>query len=123
MKKLTSLLLISALLLSLFTGCGKQIFDGSRTGNDKQFIMDYKVLNKTETHEMKLDKGAKVDVAIKNKSGRLDVIVESADGKEIYKGNDIESGQFTLEIEDSGTYKFTVIGAKAKGSVSFKVRE
>lgn len=123
MKKLTSLLLMSALLLSLFTGCGKQIFDGSRTGNDKQFIMDYTVLNKTETHEMKLDKGAKVDVAIKNKSGRLDVIVESADGKEIYKGNDIESGQFTLEIKDSGTYKFTVTGAKAKGSVSFKVRD
>jgi hypothetical protein len=123
MKKLTSLLLIGALLLTLFTACGKQIFDGSRTGNDKQFIMDYKVLNKTETHEMKLDKGAKVDVAIKNTSGRLDVFVESADGKEIYKGNDIESGQFTLEIKDAGNYKFIVTGSKAKGSVSFKVRE
>ena len=123
MKKLTSLLLLGILVLTFSTGCGKQIFDGSRTGNDKQFIIDYTVLNKTETHEMKLNQGSKVEVVIDNKSGSLDIVVANADGKEIYRGDDAQSGQFTLEIKESGTYKFTVTGTKAKGRVSFKVRD
>jgi hypothetical protein len=121
MKKLNFLLLTGMMAALLLCGCQKPTFDGSRTGNDTQFIMKYSVMNKTETHEMKLAKGDKVDVVIEDISGRLDITVADEKGKEIYRGNDASSGSFSLEIQETGTYKFTVTGDNAKGSVSFKV--
>lgn len=123
MRKLPLLLAISILAIVFTVGCGKQVFNGNRSSNDKQFIMDYTILNRTETHEMELKKGSKVDVVIDNKSGRLDIVVANNDGKEIYRGDDAQSGKFTLDIQESGTYKFTVTGKKAKGGFSFKVNE
>ncbi len=43
------------------------------------------------------------------------------DGEEIYRGDDASSGSFSLEIPKTGTYKFSVTGTNAKGSVSFKI--
>jgi hypothetical protein len=68
MKNIT-LLLLSILLIFIVTGCDKPIFNGNRISNDKEFSMDYSILNKTETHEMILDEGTIVDVNIVNKSG------------------------------------------------------
>lgn len=66
-------ILISLVLIVI--GCGNEsVFDGSRTSNDKQFIMDYSTLNDTKTHEMKLKEGSIVNVIIQNESGRLDIL-------------------------------------------------
>lgn len=121
MKKLFSLMVFSGLIFIVVTACGKQIFDGSRTGNDDQFIMEYTILNKTETHEMKLDKGIIINVNIVNKSGRLDVLVVDKDGEELYRGDNADTGKFSLEVPKTAVYKFSVSGKEAKGSVSFKV--
>lgn len=68
-KPLIVLILISFILI--VTGCAKEsVFDGSRTSNDIQFIMDYSILNDTMTHEMKLKEGTIVNVIIQNESGR-----------------------------------------------------
>lgn len=97
------------------------MFDGSRTSNDVQFVMNCSVLNDTKTHEMRLEKDEIIDVAIESLSGRVDIIVEDSEGNEIYRGNDADSGKFQLIITETSTYKFTVTGRDAKGSVSFKV--
>lgn len=115
------LIILSMIILSIVTGCSKQVFSGNRTSNDTQFIMDYSILNRAETHEMKLEEGVFVDVIIENKSGSVDILVADANGKEIYKGDNASSGKFSLNIPKTGTYKFSVTGSKAKGSVSFKV--
>lgn len=121
MKRLFSIILLIGLILNIGTGCRKQVFNGNRIGNDKQFIMEYTVLNKTETHQMKLEKGAFIDVIIENESGRLDVLVVDENGEKLYRGDDALTGEFSLEIPKTAIYSFSITGNKAKGSVSFKV--
>lgn len=123
MKRLFSIILLIGLILTISTGCGKQVFNGNRTGNDKQFIMEYTVLNKTQTHQMKLEKGASIDVIIENKSGRLDILIVNEEGEKLYRADDASTGKFSLEIPKTDTYSFSITGNKAKGSVSFKVAE
>ncbi len=118
--------LIIILIISIFAfGCNssKQVFDGSRTSNDNQFIFEYDILNDTKTHNMLLEEGAIVAVAIDNVSGRLDIIVAGSDGVEIYRGNNASSGEFKLIIPKTNTYNFSVTGKDAKGSVSFTVTD
>ena len=115
------LLIISILIFIISTGCGKQVFNGNRTGNDEQFIMDYSILNKTETHEMNLKEGDTIDVIIESKSGKVDVVVSDSSGKKVYVGHNASSGEFSFEIPKTDTYKFSITGRDAKGSVSFKV--
>jgi len=121
MKKFPLLVLASILILIIITGCAKQDFNGSRTSNDEQFIIDYTVLNKTITHEMSIKQGTIIDVIIENKSGSIDILVTAVDGEKIYKGDKADSGEFSFEIPETGVYKFSVTGSNAKGSVSFKV--
>lgn len=121
MRKSLFLIILNMLIFVAAIGCSRQVFNGNRTGNDKQFIMDYTVLNKTELHEIRLKEGDKIDVIIENKSGRIDILVTDTEGKEIYRGDNASSGKFSLKIQKTDTYKFSVAGSKAKGSVSFKV--
>ena len=116
-------MILSVLILLIATGCTKQVFSGSSTGNEKQFLLDYSILNCTKTHHIKLEKGITIDVVIENKSGKLDVLVSDTNGEKIYKGNNPTSGKFSLVIPKTDTYKFSVTGSNAKGSVSFKVRD
>ena len=53
MKKYLSLLLGSCLL----AGCGITDFSGSRTGNESQFLMDYRMFNTTDSQILELEKG------------------------------------------------------------------
>jgi hypothetical protein len=68
---------------------------------------------------MKLEEGTIINVTIENKSGQLDIVVAGTSGQEIYKGNNAVSGNFTVQIPKTDTYKFSITGRKAKGSVSF----
>ncbi len=121
MKKLSLLLILSMLILVSTTACSKSVFDGSCTGNDDQFIVDYSVLNCTRAHEIKLERGATIKVNVENKSGYLLILVADTNGEEIYRGDNLTSSVFSLEIPKTGTYKFSVTGSDAKGSVKFIV--
>ena len=117
--KATKILVLVCTLLLVLAGCQRQEFDGSRVSDDTQFVLEYSVLNSTQTHEMTLEQGERLHVQIENKSGRLDIVVSSPDGKEIYRGNNADTGEFYLEIQQTGEYSFSVTGADAKGSVGF----
>jgi uncharacterized protein YycO len=124
MKKAPLLVAIVVFILMIASRCGvTPVFNGNRTGNDKEFIMDYTVLNKTDSQEMKLNKDTIVNVEIENKSGRLDIVVTDENGENIYKGDNASSGKFSITIPKDGKYKFSVTGDKAKGSISFKVAQ
>lgn len=121
-KKIYLLAAIGVIMFSIAVGCSEVVFNGSRTSNDEQFVMEYTVLNKTETHKMQLEKDTEVEVVIENKSGQLDVLVEDSIGNKIYQGDDASSGEFTLTITKSDEYTFFIKGKDAQGSVSFKVK-
>ncbi|NLM36137.1 MAG: hypothetical protein GX206_11915 [Clostridiales bacterium] len=105
------------------TACNKVVFDGSRTSNDKQFIMEYSVLSETQSHEMKLEQGAIIDVDIENKAGKLAILIADEDGNEIYRGDDAKTSAFSVKTPKASNYKISVTGKKAKGKVSFKVNK
>ena len=117
-----------AILCSLFfvftlISCGTD-FDGSRTGNDSEFIMDYKVLNTTDSQNLVVAEGDTIHAEIIIEKGNLSFKIQKDDEQvTVYEGKDVSfSNEFDVEIEESGTYIVTVTGEKTRGSVSFTVK-
>lgn len=121
MKKCISIIVVLVLALSLIS-CGTQ-FDGSRTGNESEFIMDYKVLNTTDTQELSAEAGDTIRAKIIVEKGSLAIKVQKDNEEEpLYESDEVfMSNEFDIEIDESGIYTVTVTGKKAKGSVSFIV--
>lgn len=120
MKKYLGILCSFLLILSL-TAC-RTDFDGSRTGNDNEFVMNYTVLNKTDSQDLSVEEGDAIHAEIIVKGGSLSFKIQKDDEAPVYEGVDVSfSDEFDVDIEESGTYTVTVTGEKAKGSVSFTV--
>jgi uncharacterized membrane protein YhfC len=116
------LVMILFALIIIVTGCTKDTFSGSKTGNDHQFLVDFDVLNTTVDSKMPLLEGDRIGTTIDIQKGKVDIVVENEDGEFAYRGHEVESGRFTIEIQEAGTYHFVVTGTKAKGSVHFMKR-
>lgn len=120
MKKFSCILCSFILVLSL-TACGAD-FDGSRTGNNNEFMMDYKVFNKTDSQDLIVEKGDTIHAEIIAEGGSLSFRIQREDEAPVYEGEDVSfSDEFDIDIEERGTYTVSVTGEKAKGSVSFIV--
>lgn len=120
MKKQFGILCSFLLVLSL-TACGTD-FDGSRTGNNKELVMDYKVFNKTDSQDLMVEEGDTIHAEIIVESGSLSFKIQREDAIPVYEAADVSvSDEFDVDIEESGTYTVTVTGEKAEGSVSFTV--
>ena len=120
MKKFLLIVCTLALMVSS-TGCDTK-FDGSRIGNDSEFIMEYRVLNTTDTQDLIAESGDIISGNIIVNKGSLSIKIQKDDEEPIYENNGISvSNEFDVEINESGTYTVSVTGEKAKGSVSFTV--
>lgn len=117
MKKYLGILCSFILILTL-TACGAD-FDGSRTGNDSQFIMEYTIFNTTDSQSLELETGDIIEADIVNNAGSLSITIQKDENKPIYENKNVSTSTFEIKIEESGTYKITVSGEKTKGSVSF----
>ena len=114
---LAAILMAICLLLS---GCGgKSTFDGSRTSDETGFRMEYRILDKEESAEMKLTEGDQIQVHISHTTGNVDVIVGQKGEEPIYKGTEQENADFILTIPKTGSYQISVTGHRAKGEISF----
>ncbi len=103
------------------TACGTE-FDGSRLGNDREFIMEYRVLNTTDKQELTVESGEIISADIVVNKGSLSIKVQKEGEEPIYESDGIfTSNKFDIEIDESGTYMVEVTGKKAKGSVRFVV--
>ena len=121
MKKIILIVCTLVFLISL-TACGTK-FDGSRTGNDSEFIMEYSVLNTTDAQDLTIEAGDTISAKIVVDKGSLSIKIQKDGEKPIYESNGIfTSNEFDVEIDESGTYTVEVTGKKAKGSVSFIVQ-
>ena len=122
MKKILLIVCTLALMVSL-TACDSK-FDGSRIGNDSEFIMEYRVLNTTDTQDLIAESGDIISGNIIVNKGSLSIKIQKDDEEPIYENNGISvSNEFDVEINESGTYTVSVTGEKAKGSVIWRKRK
>ena len=104
----------------LLTGCGqKKAFDGSRTSGETMFRMEYSILDREESAELKLREGDQIKVHISHTAGNADVIVGQEGEEPIYKGTAQENADFILTVPETGCYHISVTGHRAKGEISF----
>ena len=109
MKNIFTSILILVSVVS-FSACNFTKFDGSRTGNESQLIMQYDVL--------KLAVGDILRFDVVSQSGSVDIQLQKGEEDPIYEGTDIPTSAFQVVIQEDGTYTVSVTGKKAKGSVS-----
>ena len=95
-------------------------FEGQTLENETSFKVDYEHLNKTLTHYMTFEQGEKIVVEGINLEVGLTLSIDDMRGNNIYKNRSVKREKLTLEIPRSGKYVFSVVGSKAKGTVSFE---
>lgn len=117
MKKSLFVFIVVFILLT-FAACSSTTFDGIRTGNENQLIMEYKVLNKTDSQMLELQEGDSVDFVITSESGKLSIVLQKENREPICQDSDVPTSFFRAEIEETGTYMLSVTGENAKGSVN-----
>ena len=81
--------------------------------------MEYRILDKEESAEMKLTEGDQIQVHISHTAGNVDVIVGENGEEPIYKGTEQENADFILTVPKTGCYYISVTGHRAKGEISF----
>lgn len=121
MKKTIAFILLLTFTL-LFDGTffarSTASFNGSRTGNESQLILDFKLLNTTDSQNLELSAGDMLKFEVVAESGSIDIrLQEASGGKVLYEGTDIPTSIFQSSIEESGSYTVFVTGRKASGSV------
>lgn len=63
MRKILFMFMMFSSIL-LLTSCNKVNFNGSRTGNESEFIMKYSILNGTDSQALELKEGDFIDAEI-----------------------------------------------------------
>lgn len=120
MKKITTI--FSAVLLILSLSACSLDFDGSRTGNDTQLIMEYTAFNTTASQDLVVEAGDIIHAEIVVEDGHLSYKIQKDDDEPIAESEGIFfSVEYDFDVEESGTYTVTVTGENAKGSVKFVV--
>ena len=119
-RKIIAIFSITFLVTSL-TACSPD-FNGSRTGNNNQLIMEYTAFNTTETQDLVVKAGDTIHTEIVIEDGQLSYKIQKNDDEPIAESEGIFfSEDFDVEVEESGTYTVTVTGDNTKGSVKFVV--
>lgn len=120
MKKYTTLFSMILAAVSL-TACSPD-FNGSRTGNDSQLIMEYTAFNTTDSQDLTVKAGDSIYVEFIVDDGHLSYKIQKNNNEPVAESDDIFfSEKFDVDIEESGTYTVTISGEKAKGSAKFIV--
>ena len=120
MKKITTF--FSAMLLIISLSACSSDFDGSRTGNDTQLIMEYTAFNTTDSQDLVVEAGDIIHAEIVVEDGHLSYKIQKDDEEPIAESEGIFfSVEYDFDVEESGTYTVTVTGENAKGSVKFVV--
>ena len=83
--------------------------------------MKYKIFNTTDEQSLLLESGDTIRTEVIVDSGKLSIKIQKDSDTPIYERDDIVTSEnFDVEIQESGTYKITVIGENTKGGVNFK---
>lgn len=97
------------------------VFNGSRTGDNNHFEMDFTWLNTTYAHDLDMKQGESIHVYTEKKSGEIKIVIKADDGKAIYEGNGDVASEFVVAIPEDGIYTISVTGKKAAGYLKFNI--
>lgn len=114
---------VMALLLCACVANHNASFNGSKTGDEDHFEIDFEMLNATYTHELVMKEGESIEVSIEKESGEISVLIQQDSHDPVYKGDDVQDGDFNVVISEAGAYTLSVTGEKAKGHVVFTRQE
>lgn len=117
---ISCLLLVSMLL---FNACSEETFDGSRTGNENQFIISYDIFTGSDSQTLPLKADDVLWVEVISEKGSINLEIKEQDSKAVYTGTDMPDSSFRVTVPQDGDYIISVIGKKAKGSVSVIKKE
>ena len=113
--------LFALLLVLTLSACAAE-FDGSRTGNDREFIMEYKVLNRADSQDLTARAGDTIHGELTVGSGALSVSVCKEGEASLYEKAALSASEtFDLPVGAGGTYSVPVAGLRAAGGVRFEV--
>ena len=119
-KRTAAALLLFLAVSWLFAGCGSpSAFEGTRTSGETGFWMEYAILDREETADLSMEEGEQLEVRIQHTAGDVDVKVGKVGEEPIYTGDGQTNAEFVLVVPKSGTYRISVTGHRAKGSVFF----
>ena len=119
-RKAAAGLCMLAAMIVLLTGCSSDcVFDGSRVSDASGFRMEYSILNREESADLKLAEGDRLKVFLSHTEGTVDATVRMKGKEPIYRGNGQQNADFVLEIPETGDYHISVSGHQAKGHLSF----
>ena len=118
-KKLLTLVILAA-TAAVLTGCAAQnAFEGTMATDTNGFSMEYTILDREMTSELKLDEGDGLRVELSHDSGRVDITVGQEGRDPVYSGRDQANAAFEIIITEGGTYRVSVTGHRARGRISF----
>ena len=119
-RRTVGMLMILLAAGCLLAGCGKpSTFEGSRVSSESGFWLEYSILDRQETADLSLEEGEQIQVIITHTIGDADVTVGRVGGELIYKGSGQTNADFFLTIPETGTYRISITGHRAKGAASF----
>ncbi|HAQ42144.1 MAG TPA: hypothetical protein DCM73_15795 [Clostridiales bacterium] len=70
--------------------------------------------------ELALRKGDVLQIEIDRKDGEITLTVDGKNGSSPYKGNNLESGIFTVTVSETDEYLIGITGKIATGKVTMK---
>ena len=100
-----------------------RVFDGSRVGNPNGYLLDFSYMDKSDSQTMYLESGDTLKVTYEVRDGRIDVTIGVSDQDPIYRGSDVQTGDFELPIQKTGEYVISVNASKASGRLEFERRD
>lgn len=108
-------------LLLLLTACQPAAFDGTLVKTSDIYALNFQSFHATDTHTFALSEGDRIQVEIARKAGDITVTIQQDGDTPVYQGTSPSPSAFQVEIKESGTYRVTVTGTRARGIVSFHV--
>ena len=97
--------------------------DYNISNRENGFPIEVDRLNKIVTKEFELKKGDTVQVTHQGDSGSWYVRIEKDGEETIFCGNTYDEFEnFTVEIQEDGTYEIICKGWKAKGNIEFEIQ-
>ena len=92
-------------------------FTGSVTKEPDAYLLDAQYMNGTDRHTMALNAGDVLAIHFETEKGTLHLEIKAPDGGVLYSGNGQDATDFTVNIEESGSYAVTVKARFATGSI------
>ncbi len=88
---------------------------------DDSFYARYALFRGNRVYSIHVPEGKElaVRVEITTESGTLGLTIQKDGGETVYEGNRLETGSFTVNLRESGTYRVNVRADEHKGSYRF----